>query len=88
MGNYEGAGRDLDEATRIAVRSGFRLHEADARARMGTAAAGRRGSQESARASLDVAAEIIEETGYHRRDAAVAAVGGGVGGCRQRMRNE
>ncbi len=78
MGNHAAARKDLEEATRIAVRSGFRLHEADARlewARLYLA----EGDREAARESLAVAAALIEETGYHRRDGALAALRGALG---------
>lgn len=70
---FAAARRDLEEATHIAVRSGFRLHEADARlewARLHLA----EGDREKARESLARAATLVEETGYHRRDAALAAL--------------
>jgi hypothetical protein len=70
MKDFADARRDLDEATRIAVRSGYRLHEADARlewARLHLA----EGDREQAREALARGKAIVEETGYHRRDAAV-----------------
>jgi len=70
MGECAAARRDLDEATRIGVRAGFRLFEADARlewARLHLA----EGDREKAREALARAKTLIEETGYHRRDAAV-----------------
>ncbi len=64
------ARRDLGEAMKIATRSGMKLHEADAHleyARLHLAM----GDKDQARASFAVGKRIVEETGYHRRDAAV-----------------
>jgi hypothetical protein len=53
MEEYVAARKDLDEATRIAIRSGYRLHEADTRlewARLHLA----EGDRDAARAALDL----------------------------------
>ncbi len=64
------AQRDLDEAMKIATRSGMRLREADAYleyARLHLAM----GDTDKARTSLAAAKLIVEETGYHRRDGVI-----------------
>lgn len=61
---------DLDEAMDIATHCGFRLHECDAHlgyARLGIT----EGDLAVAREHLAKAREIIDETGYHRRDGEV-----------------
>jgi tetratricopeptide (TPR) repeat protein len=61
------ARKDLDEAFAIATRCGFRLHEADAHlayTRLSLA----EGAPAAARPHLSRARQIIEATGYHRRD--------------------
>ncbi len=66
-GKFGRARRDLDEVMRIATRSGMRLHECDAHlelARLSIA----EGKPDAARNHLARAAELVEETGYHRRD--------------------
>ena len=70
-GAFDAARRDLDEALTIAGRGGMRLHEADAHmeyARLHLA----EGDGEGARASLATARKIVDETGYRRRDGALA----------------
>jgi hypothetical protein len=65
------ARHDLDEALSIATRCGFRLHEADAHlayARLSLVES----TPASARPHLARARQIIEATGYHRRDAELA----------------
>jgi len=60
-GDAAGAQADLDESWQIAERGSMKLHMADIhlhRARLFRD-----------RAALDAAAKLIEETGYHRRDA-------------------
>ncbi len=67
---FPSAQRDLDEAMKIATRSGMRLFEADAHleyARLHLA----KGDKDKARASLAAGKAIVEDTGYHRRDGAV-----------------
>jgi hypothetical protein len=57
----------LDEAMRIAIRAGMRLHQGDAHlelARLELA----QGNREAARAHLAHAAELVAATGYYRRD--------------------
>ncbi len=71
MGALDKARRDLDEAYSIATRGGMRLHEADCHleyARLFIAS----GEKEKAREHLAIAKKMIEEMGYHRRDAEVA----------------
>ncbi len=66
-GKFGRARRDLDEVMRIATRSGMRLHECDAHlelARLSIA----EGKPDAARNHLARAVELVEETGYHRRD--------------------
>jgi tetratricopeptide (TPR) repeat protein len=65
------ARKDLDEAFSIATRCGLRLHEADAHlghARLSLA----EGAPAAARPHVLAARQIIEATGYHRRDGEVA----------------
>jgi tetratricopeptide (TPR) repeat protein len=71
MDDVAGAQRDLEEALSIATRGGMRLHQADCHleyARLHLDC----GEKEEARQSLAQAKEMIEEMGYHRRDAEVA----------------
>lgn len=68
--DFSKAKRDLDEAMKIALRSGMRLFEADAHlqyARLHLAM----GDKDKARASLATGKAIVKDTGYHRRDGAV-----------------
>lgn len=61
------AQRDLEEAMRIATRSGMRLFECDAHleyARLELA----QGNRDAVRPHLTRAAELVAATGYHRRD--------------------
>jgi len=74
QGQFARAQRDLEEALTIAARGGMRLHEADCHlesARLHLA----QGEQAQARDSLSKARAMVEETGYHRRDGEVAALG-------------
>jgi tetratricopeptide (TPR) repeat protein len=71
--DFDHAQRDLDEALLIATRSGMRLHEADChleQARLSLA----EGDLTRSAASLAAGRKIVEETGYHRRDAEVAEI--------------
>ncbi len=71
--DFPNAQRDLDEAMKIATRSGMRLHEADGHleyARLHLAM----GDKDNARASLAAGKAIVEDTGYHRRDGAVKQI--------------
>src|SRR5262249_8404281 len=64
---------DLDEALSIATRCGCRLHETDAHlghARLCLA----QGEPAAAGPHLASARELIEQTGYHRRDEELAAL--------------
>ncbi len=66
-GAFAYARADLDEAMDIATHCGFRLHECDAHlgyARLAIAEKNRT----DAEAHLHRACQIIDETGYHRRD--------------------
>ena len=68
--DFPKARRDLDEAMKIATRSGMRLHEADGHleyARLHLAM----GDKDKARVSLADGKAIVEDTGYGRRDGAV-----------------
>ena len=72
-GDFPHAQRDLDEALLIATRSQMRLHEADChleQARLSLAT----GDPARARTALARARTLIQETGYHRRDAELAAL--------------
>ena len=74
-GAADAARHDLDEALTIAGRGGMRLHEADAHleyARLHLAEGDGEGNREAARASLADARKIVDETGYRRRDGALA----------------
>ena len=65
--------RDLNEALSLSVRSGFRLHEADAHlgfARLTLA----QGDPAKAREHLEKAQGIVTATGYHRRDGEVEEI--------------
>jgi tetratricopeptide (TPR) repeat protein len=64
---FDRAQRDLDEAMTIAERGEMGLHQADCHleyARLYLAM----GKKEDARKCLDIAREMIEQMGYHRRD--------------------
>jgi nucleoside phosphorylase len=70
-GDHVRARTDLDEALTLATRCGFRLHEADthlAYARLHLAES----NPAEARASLARARDVIQKTGYHRRDEELA----------------
>jgi tetratricopeptide (TPR) repeat protein len=70
-GSLDRARADLEEALSIATRGGMRLYEADCHleyARLHLAC----GEKGKARQSLAKAKEMIEDTGYHRRDREVA----------------
>ena len=65
--------RDLDEVFKIASRSGMRLFLTDyhlAQARLYI----RENRRDDARPHIEKAAKLIEETGYHRRDAELSAL--------------
>jgi hypothetical protein len=62
-----GAPHDLDEAFRIATRSGMRLHLVDCHL-ASTRIALAEGDSTQARKHLENAATLVEDTGYHRRD--------------------
>jgi hypothetical protein len=69
-GDFAGGQCDLNEALRIAARGSMRLFEADChleQARLSLA----RGELAHARSSVAAARALIEQTGYHRRDAEV-----------------
>ena len=66
-----GTQRDLDEAFKIATRSGMRLHLTDyhlSQARLYIS----ENHHDDVRPHIEKAAKLIEETGYHRRDAELA----------------
>lgn len=68
-----GTQHDLDEVYKIAARSGMRLHLTDyhlAQARLYI----RENRRANAQPHIEKAAKLIEETGYHRRDAELAAL--------------
>jgi len=70
-GDFPHAQHDLDEALLIATRSQMRLYEADCHlehARLWLAM----GDLDGARAAVARARTLIQETGYHRRDAELA----------------
>ena len=70
-GDREGAERDLAEVLELTKRMGARLHETDAHlgfARLRLDA----GRAEDARSHFETAKRLVEETGYHRRDDALA----------------
>jgi tetratricopeptide (TPR) repeat protein len=67
QGEFKRAQRDLDEAMTIAKRGGMGLHQADCHleyARLYLAM----GKNEDARKCLDIAREMVDKMGYHRRD--------------------
>ena len=67
QGEFDKAQHDLDEAMTIAKRGGMGLHQADCHlgyARLYLAM----GKKEDARRCLDIAREMVDEMGYHRRD--------------------
>jgi hypothetical protein len=73
-GGPDAARRDLEEALEIATRGGMRLHEADCHleyARLHLAC----GDKPAARESLAQARKLVQECGYHRRDAEVQELG-------------
>jgi hypothetical protein len=69
-GELDKARRDLDEAFSIATRGGMRLFEADCHLEYARwyLAANRGDAIALARDSLEKAKQMIEQTGYHRRD--------------------
>ncbi|MDH3659354.1 MAG: toll/interleukin-1 receptor domain-containing protein [Alphaproteobacteria bacterium] len=70
--------RDLDEVMRLAIRCGLGLHKCDAHleyARLALA----EGRRDVARRHLDKAAELVEKTGYHRRDGEVVELKAALG---------
>ena len=72
-GNCPAAERDTDEALSIATRGGMRLHETDAHlgyARLHLA----RGDRSAARSSFATAKDLVDRTGYHRRDRDLAEI--------------
>jgi tetratricopeptide (TPR) repeat protein len=77
-GDFEQARADLDEAAGIAARGGMRLHQADCHleyARLHLA----QNDPAQARQYLAAARTLVDETGYHRRDAEVAALAAELG---------
>ena len=77
--DFDRARRDLDEAMTIATRGSMRLHQADAHleyARLYLDG----GDEDAARRSLAEAGKLVDETGYHRRDDAVAELEARLGG--------
>jgi tetratricopeptide (TPR) repeat protein len=77
-GDFPAARRDLEEAMRIARRSGMRLHQCDAHfefARLALA----EGDREQARMDLAEAERLVEETGYGRRRPEVVELGAALG---------
>ena len=67
QGEFDKAQHDLDETMTIAERGGMGLHQADCHleyARLYLAM----GKNEDARKCLDIAREMVEKIGYHRRD--------------------
>jgi hypothetical protein len=71
--DHDRARRDLDEAMRLAIRSGMRLFECDAHleyARLALA----EGNRDAARSHLVRASELVAATGYHRRDREIAEI--------------
>ena len=71
-GAFAAARHDLDEALALATRCGFRLHLADAH--LGHARLALAEASPAAATHLALAREIITATGYHRRDAELAAL--------------
>jgi tetratricopeptide (TPR) repeat protein len=68
--DFDNAQRDLDDVRILATRCGMRLHLADyhlEQARLSLA----QGNSDDARAHYEDARSIVEETGYHRRDAEI-----------------
>src|SRR6185437_8635141 len=69
--NFLDARRDLDEALTLATRCGFRLHECDAHLGLARLALAE-GNFATAVDHLARGHQLIEETGYHRRDGELA----------------
>ncbi len=70
---FDLARKDLDEALTLAARCGFRLHACDAHlglARLAVAG----GDPAGARPHAERARQLIDETGYHRRDGKLGAL--------------
>ena len=67
------AERDLAEALEIAERGAMKLHACDAHLEW-TRLCHAMGDHDDARAHLDAARALVEETGYHRRDDELAAL--------------
>ena len=79
VGDYPAAARDLAEARRIVERGGMRLFLADVHleaARLHLA----RAERDAARAEFEAARGLVDEMGYHRRDAEVAALAAALDG--------
>ena len=78
-GELDKAGKDLDEAFSIASRGGMGLYLADchleyARLALADRGPGTEDRRSKAREHLDIAKEMIEEMGYHRRDKEVEEI--------------
>ena len=79
IGDHPAAARDLAEARRIVERGGMRLFLADVHleaARLHLA----RAERDAARAEFEAARSLVDELGYHRRDAEVAALAAALDG--------
>jgi hypothetical protein len=77
LGDFPHAQQDLDEVRTLATRSGMRLHLTDyhleqARLYLAAPPAGTETPANRARKHVTAAAQLIADTGYHRRDAELA----------------
>lgn len=74
---HEQAARDLEEALTAAIHIGLRLHETDARLLQGQMALDEDPPDiETAESALERVAELVNETGYHLRDADLLSLEG------------
>jgi tetratricopeptide (TPR) repeat protein len=72
--DFPNAWADLDEVFEIADRSGMKLHLTDYHLEAGRLCLAE-GNKDAAKKHLDAARALIQETGYHRRDADVQEIG-------------
>lgn len=79
IADFAGAAEDLDEAQEIAERSSMKLFECDAHLGWTRLHLGQ-GQARQAREHLDLAARLVRETGYGRREREIADLEGRVAG--------
>lgn len=72
--DFPKAQHDLKEAMRIAKYGGMNLHKADCHLEYARLYLAMGEKEEDARENMDIAKEMIEEMGYHRRDVDVVEI--------------